>query len=64
MAAINIYIMIWLEHHQNRPYVVMGLWSKMCEWMNGWMEWVDIPQTVMTTKAPALLTIKLFQTWV
>ena len=34
-----IYIVIWLEHHLNRLYGVIGLLSKKCEWMDdGW--WV------------------------
>ena len=42
-----------IEHHGNRLYGFMGLWSKMCGWM-----WIgDTLQTVMTTKAPAVLTI-------
>ena len=28
----TIYIVIWLKHHGNRLYGVMGLLSKMCEW--------------------------------
>ena len=46
MAAI--YIVICLEHHENRLYSFMGLRSKM--W-TGQTDGVDTPQTVMTTRA-------------
>ena len=40
----------------------MGLRSKKWDWvMDGWMDgWMDTPQTVTTTKAPAVLTIVLY----
>ena len=38
--------MIWLEHHGNRLYGVIGLLSKKSD---EWMDWMDTPQTVMTT---------------
>ena len=41
-AAIYIYIVIWLEHHWNKLYGFMGLWSKMLgEWTG--MEWINTP---------------------
>ena len=41
-------------------YGFMGLWSKMCDWMDG-VEWMgDTPQTVMTTRAPAVLKTSFF----
>ena len=30
----------------------------MSEWVMEWMEWMDTPQTVMTTRAPAVLKNK------
>ena len=36
-----IYIAIWLEHHGNRLYGVMGLLSWV-DWMNG-LEWIPNP---------------------
>ena len=34
-----LYIVMWLEHHGNRLYGFMGLWSKKWEWVTG----VDTP---------------------
>ena len=30
----------------------------MSEWIGEWMEWMDTPYTVMTTRAPAVLKRK------
>ena len=43
--------MIWLEHHGNRLYGVMGLLTKKLDGL----DWMDTPETVMTNRAPALL---------
>ena len=48
----TIYIVIWLKHHGNRLYGVIGLLSKKSD---EWMDWMDTPQTVMTTRVPAVL---------
>ena len=29
-----------------------GLLSKKLEWVGDWMEWIDTPKSVMTTRAP------------
>ena len=34
MWLLDIYIVIWLEHHGNRLYGFMGLRSKMSDWMD------------------------------
>ena len=43
---------------RNRLYgfLILGLQSKMSDW-TGWMDGVDTPWTVMTTRAPAVLKI-------
>ena len=48
----TIYIVIWLKHHGNRLYGVIGLLSKKSD---EWMDWMDTPQTVMTTRVPVVL---------
>ena len=49
-----LYIVIWLKHHGDRLYGIMGLLSKMLARMgDGWMG--DTPVT--TTRAPVVPTI-------
>ena len=52
-----MYIVRGLGHHGNRLYGFMRLWSKMWTGVGDGVEWsgVDTPQTVMTTRAPAVL---------
>ena len=57
MRLLYVYIVIWLEHHWNKLYGFMGLRSKMLgEWTG--MEWINTPQTVMTSTSPAVLKIE------
>ena len=44
-----------IEQHGNRLCGFRRLWSKMSDWMDG-VDGVDTPWTVMTTRAPAVLT--------
>ena len=50
-----MYIVRWLGHNGNSLYGFMGLQSKMLEWVSGVDGWMDTPQTVTTTRAPAVL---------
>ena len=37
VAAMHIYILIWLEHNRNRLYGAMGVLSKKSDgWVTGW----------------------------
>ena len=52
MAGMPIYIyVIWLKHHGNRLCGVMGLRSKMSDWM----EWMDGVEWVIPLRLLRLL---------
>ena len=54
-----IYLM--LDGQDTTGIGYMALWGFGAKCLSGWMEWMDTPQTVTTTRAPAVLKTSMHQ---